>query len=70
MWVHVRCVSLPRLIVLCGFAKSNGEARRLTEQGAVSIDGEVITDVQAEIAAYTGMVLKVGKRRYMRIILD
>ncbi|MCK4624007.1 MAG: tyrosine--tRNA ligase, partial [Phycisphaerae bacterium] len=35
------------LVVQAGFAKSNGEARRLISQNAVSIDGDKITDTEA-----------------------
>jgi tyrosyl-tRNA synthetase len=50
-----------------GFATSGGEARRLTRQGAVSLDGDRITDPDAKIAPREGMVLKVGKRRFGRL---
>jgi tyrosyl-tRNA synthetase len=53
----------------CNFAKSNGEARRLIVQGAVSLDGEKVSDpnfiVQIPVKK---SVLKVGKRKFARII--
>jgi tyrosyl-tRNA synthetase len=53
-----------------GFAKSNGEARRFVQQGAVSLDGERIGDVDATVAADgVERVLKVGKRRFARVIV-
>ncbi|MEN8151681.1 MAG: tyrosine--tRNA ligase [Planctomycetota bacterium] len=55
------------LVVKAGFAKSNGEARRLVDQGAVSLDGEKVTDSKAEVTPAAGQVLKVGKRRFARI---
>jgi tyrosyl-tRNA synthetase len=58
-----------RLVVESGLAKSNGEARRLVEQGGVSIDGERVADSKAEIPAVPGksFVLKVGKRRFREV---
>ena len=54
----------------CGFAASNGEARRLIKQGAVSLDGERIGNDQATVPADgTARVLKVGKRRFARVIV-
>lgn len=50
-----------------GFVASGGEARRLIQQGAVSLDGDRITDPDAKIEPRHGMVLKVGKRRFGRI---
>ena len=60
---------VPRLIVLCGLVQSTSEARRLIAQGGVSLDGKTITDAQADIVPRNGMVLKVGKRRYAKIVL-
>ncbi len=52
------------------FATSNGEARRLIQQGGVSIDGEKVDDPNHEVAvtADTDFVLKVGKRKFGRIL--
>ena len=58
------------LVVKAGFADSNGEARRLVAQGAVSLDGEKVTDPQAEVEPETGQILRVGKRRFARIVVD
>ena len=43
-------IGILRLLVKAGLASSNGEARRNVEQGGVSVDGEKITDVKAQIA--------------------
>lgn len=56
-----------KLVALAGFAKTNGEARRLIEQGGVSLDGQPIKDPAAQIDVKTGAVLKVGKKNYGRV---
>ena len=63
-------VPLFRLVAEAGLAASNGEARRLIKQNAVSIDGEKISDMNAEVdvAGRAPFVLKVGKRRFARIV--
>ncbi|TVL96715.1 MAG: tyrosine--tRNA ligase [Candidatus Brocadia sp. WS118] len=58
-----------RLIVLCSFATTNSEARRLIQQGGVSINNDPINDPTLNIEIKPGMVLKVGKRRFARIAL-
>jgi tyrosyl-tRNA synthetase len=62
-------VHLPGLIVEA-FGGSRSEARRLIDQGAVSLGGEPLGkgehDVSAERA--DGQVLKVGKRRFRRLV--
>ena len=51
-----------------GLASSGGEARRLIKQGAVSIDGERIEEIGYQHEILKESVLKVGKRRYLRIL--
>ncbi len=58
------------LIVLTNLAPSKGEARRLITQGGVSIDGNKITDVKALIEIVSGSVLKVGKRNFIKLIVN
>jgi tyrosyl-tRNA synthetase len=55
------------LIYQSGLAPSKNEARRLISQGAVSIDGERIKDLDFFIG--NPGLLKVGKRRFLRIKL-
>ncbi len=63
-------IGIVGLIVQAGFAKSNGEARRLISQSAVSIDGDKITDVEAVVDPQNGQILRVGKRRFGKIVLE
>ena len=60
-------VWIVRLLTIAGFAGTNSEARRLVEQGAVTLDGERIADVNAEIPIKEGQVLHVGKLKFGRI---
>lgn len=61
-------ISLIDAIRQAGFAKSNGEARRFIQQGAVSLDGEKVDDPLAVIeVSGSAVVLRVGKRRYVRV---
>jgi tyrosyl-tRNA synthetase len=57
-----------RLLVLTDMAKSNGEARRLIQGGGVSLDGKKIDNPDLEITLPVEGILKVGKRRFVRII--
>jgi tyrosyl-tRNA synthetase len=60
-------IGILALIRLCGFAPSNGEAKRLVEQGGVSINGEKISDPSTKITVTEGMEFKVGRRNYARL---
>ncbi len=57
-------IGLINLVVKAGFAPSNGEARRLIQQGGVRIDDEQLKDIKAAVTPVTGMILKVGKRKF------
>ncbi|MCF7846592.1 MAG: tyrosine--tRNA ligase [Candidatus Gracilibacteria bacterium] len=54
----------------CQFCSSTSEARRLVQQGAVSIDGEKITDPNALIQISGKHILKCGKRNWGKIVRD
>jgi tyrosyl-tRNA synthetase len=47
--------------------KSRGEAKRLIEQGGVSIDGERITDPNSMIPDRDLLRLKIGKREFVKV---
>jgi tyrosyl-tRNA synthetase len=50
------------------FDVSGAEARRLVDQGAVRLDGEPVVSQEVARAGLVGKVLKVGKRRFARLI--
>jgi tyrosyl-tRNA synthetase len=61
---------LVNIIKEIGFAPSNSEAKRLIQQGGVTLDGETVSDIHAEIQfnGNTEMILKVGKRKFGKLI--
>lgn len=79
---HIPEVTIPReelkdgkiwivkLLVLAGFAQTNGEARRLVAQGGVHVSGKEVTDPQTDMPITPGAVLKVGRRRFARIAIE
>jgi len=60
------------LAVKAGAFQSNGEARRMVQNGGVSLNGDKITDPKSSvnIDSTQEKVLKVGKRRFYRIVAD
>ena len=50
-----------------GLTKSKGEARRMIEQGAVRIEGEKIKDLGLVIKSGKELIIKVGKRKFIRV---
>ena len=58
---------LSSLLVNAGLAASGGDAKRLIDQGAVSLDGRTVeTNVMAD--ALGKGILKVGKRHFVRLV--
>lgn len=56
------------VIFNAGILKSKGEARRMVKQGAVKINGKSITDINTVIKPLKKQILKVGKRRFLKVI--
>ncbi len=57
---------LTEILVETGLCKSAGEAKRLMKQNAVKVDDIKINDIMFEIKE--NAVIKVGKRRFLKII--
>ncbi|PKK83827.1 MAG: tyrosine--tRNA ligase [candidate division Zixibacteria bacterium HGW-Zixibacteria-1] len=56
-----------KILTDAGMAASNGEARRLIKGGGVSLNNEKITDDNLEITPQDGMLIKAGKRRFIKL---
>ena len=56
------------LMVEAKLASGTGEARRLIRQGGVKLDGETVTDELIELSLSNEKVLKVGKRKFLKIV--
>jgi len=56
------------LLTSSNMCKSSSEARRLIKQGGVSIDGEKISDFEINVEFNKEAILKVGKRRFLKIV--
>ena len=59
---------LVNVIADSGLLKSKSEARRMIKQSAVKIDGEAIKDIQYKVSMGDSFVLKVGKRKFLKVV--
>ena len=61
------------LLVKCGLAASKGEARRLVQQGGVTINDEKVTAIETTFGCEqftgAGVVIKKGKKVYRRFVI-
>jgi len=60
-------VAVTRLLVRAGLVSSGNDAQRQVQQGAVSVNGEKVTDRAARVPARGEVVLQRGKRHFARV---
>ncbi|MEW6595800.1 MAG: tyrosine--tRNA ligase [Thermodesulfobacteriota bacterium] len=58
---------LPKLLAETEMVKGTGEARRMIQQGAVTVNGEKASDLEQIVKAHGEVLLKVGKRRFCKV---
>ena len=63
-------IGIVPLVCLCGFAKSNGEARRLILERGVRLNGQVVDDITLSVDIANGDVVQRGKRRFVRLLIS
>lgn len=67
-YVSVNELSLVKLLTETKMTDSGNEARRQIQQGAVSVNGQKITDEKISVKMEGELVLKVGKRKFLKIV--
>jgi tyrosyl-tRNA synthetase len=61
-------MNIVELITSIKFAPSRAEAKRLVLQGGVSVDSNKITDFNCNLKLKNGMILKVGKHKFVKFV--
>ena len=56
-------------LVAAGLCKSNGEARRLVEQGGITVNGEKVTDANAALPVFPFTLFK-GKKIRVKVVSE
>ena len=59
---------LPKALTLAKLCSGTSEARRTIKQGGLKVNGQKVTDEQAEIDITQEVLLQAGKRRFAKII--
>lgn len=63
-------INVVDLFMKAGLVQSKTDARRLIEQGGLSVDGAVVKSADLEVSVSDGSVLKKGKRFFAQIIIE
>lgn len=66
-WTQQNPSNIVDFISALGLVASKGEGRRMVCQGAVKIDAVKIGDIKQSIDVKEGMIVQVGKRKFLRI---
>lgn len=67
MTIELIPTSITDLLISTNLVTSRSEARRLIEQKGVKIDQQIIADPEAMITPASGMVIQIGKRKFVRL---
>ena len=67
-------IDILTLLVKCGLAASKGEARRLVQQGGVSVCGQKVGDIETKFSCKDccgdGAIIKKGKKVYHKALME
>lgn len=63
-------VWLPQLLVDTALVKSTSDGRRMIKQNAVSVNGKKVGDENTAVDSVGEVLLKVGKRRFCKVIFS
>ncbi len=60
-------IDIIQLLSDTGLATSRSEARRLIEQGGVSINGNKVSELNQVVSLTESLILKIGKRKFLKV---
>jgi tyrosyl-tRNA synthetase len=60
-------IAVPQLLKQAGLVEGTSEAMRMIQQGAVKLDGTLVSDKAMLVKAGSVVVAQVGKRKFSRI---
>ena len=65
-------INIVKLVVKCGFASSNGEAKRLIQQGGITVNDEgvnVLDKTYTKSELQNGLIIRKGKKHFKKAVL-
>jgi tyrosyl-tRNA synthetase len=66
-WKGEPSVSIIELLVGLEMQSSKSEARRMIKNGGIRIDGEKVMDTEMIVSVTDGMIVQVGKRKFVKV---
>lgn len=65
-------ISILDLLIKCNFSASRGEAKRLIQQGGISVNDNIVSDTQVKYSKAdfnNGLKIKKGKKHFCKVII-
>lgn len=65
-------ISIVQIMTKCGFASSNGEAKRLVQQGGVSVNDQAVSTLDTSFTkaeVEEGLKVRKGKKHFKKVVL-
>ncbi|MCA1054350.1 tyrosine--tRNA ligase [Rossellomorea aquimaris] len=66
-WKGEPSIGIIDLLVELGMQRSKSEARRMIKNGGIRIDGEKVLDTELGVTLRDGMIVQVGKRKFVKV---
>ena len=66
-------IGIVQLVVKCGFAQSNGEAKRLIQQGGVTVNDKTVNALDKKYSTdelKEGLIVRKGKKHFKKAVLQ
>ncbi|HBG27435.1 MAG TPA: tyrosine--tRNA ligase [Phycisphaerales bacterium] len=63
-------ITAAKLLTACNLVASGGEAKRLIAGGGMSIDGEKVSDPNKSITPVNGMIVRAGKLKFAKLMVN
>ncbi|HBK86653.1 MAG TPA: tyrosine--tRNA ligase [Firmicutes bacterium] len=70
VWAGEPTANIIDLLHKAKLVPSRSEARRMVEQGAVRVNEERVSDSQQDFAVGEGLIIQVGKRKFVRLVQE
>lgn len=67
LWAGETCPSIINLLFELNLINSKSEARRMIENRGVRLNGEMIEDVNFQVTITNGLVVQIGKRKFVKL---
>ncbi|MED4921100.1 S4 domain-containing protein [Weizmannia sp. CD-2023] len=67
LWDGDKTINIIDLLVQLKLQPSKSEARKMTQNGGIRINGEKVKDIHDAVHVTDGLIIQVGKRKFIKL---